>query len=370
MKLTIEYFCVKVNLNLKIATMSSTKFNSTDFESGVHSQWLETAGNLYKNESKKLKKELSLFGLTKRRVNVSGFDIYIDDDSQAKAFRAKIVQEAEDRKKIRDKLKNAGITPIAILPADIFHKLLAKSDFFIFHRISSDGNVPAMAQKYINTLSFSSGESSWKFIFLAAYFLITIIVGVCAFIGMYTTIGIACSISVVLQLIALITTDDSRTLSFARICYYIAMPAMFPIRFFHRRIVKNKIKDLLWPTKEDSHLLNEVVSNTQGGVDFVKIVLPEPPAAIKSKLKICYDQKIATSLVVHRNAFQVVINNEIEKVWYDKYADPIICHYDTETGMVAVIDQFGDFPEEKAVIEYISEHFDAVRRNLLSQQAN
>jgi hypothetical protein len=97
------------------------------------------------------------------------------------------------------------------------------------------------------------------------------------------------------------------------------------------------------------------------------LILPEPPQHVKEKLLLCHRHGIETFLIADQKAFDVVIDNETQRQLQKKY-DPIIAYKSGK--VIAIIDQFGDFKQEKEIIDYVTEHFSAIQRSLVPAQQN
>jgi hypothetical protein len=117
--------------------------------------------------------------------------------------------------------------------------------------------------------------------------------------------------------------------------------------------IKTKQFKVLWPQRNDVDGVTD---------DLFEIKLPEPPMSVKEVLAKCYQHNISIFTTAHEKAIQVVVDGAKRKELSAKY-DPAICT--RENKMVAVLEQFGDFPEEKEVIQYIYDHFEKVRTSLL-----
>ena len=339
-------------------------------------RWLETVDRIYHEHATKVYEGLSGSVVSvAKKVNVSGFDIEVPDEAATKALRAKIAKEGENEQKLRNGLAKAGIKPLAILPEDIFDKLAAKAGFYTFYKIKDGmtyGNGPA-ANSHYNWRNH--GSKKWEGITIAA---VSMILGFLAFIKLghllHFDIGPAGKTRVVIGVIALLVaaicswTDEVEFFWIGlvgAVATYVAPPAILIAigPFLYLELVRSKsirkkgLREVLWPERNDIHGVTD---------DMFRVILPEPPQHVKNVLAKCHVAGIETFTTVHPNAFTVVFDKQqIARLW-SKY-DPIICT--KENGMVAVLEQFGDFPEEKEVVGYIQQHFESFRQGMFKTES-
>lgn len=337
-------------------------------------KWLGKVGEIYQQHIHEVESALTGSAVSvSKNVVVSGFDVDVPDEQGTKLLREKISREAENGNLLRSKLNVAGITPIAILPEDIFNKIIAKAGFYTFYRMNSEKKVYGNGKAANDHINWSHTGVTKKEI--AAVFMLSVVLGGVLFLkalqlghfqdSVYNSLRIwAAVISLVGGLIWSLPG-----IGFSRLAYtiggtvasYLAPPAILfavPLTNYlqkrHKREDwKKEIRKVLWPKRNDTE---------EAGGDLFQIILPEPPAHVKKVLAKCHLGGIQTFTTVHPNAFSVVIDKKVTNELWSKY-DPVICT--RENGMVAVLEQFGDFPEEKEVVAYIKKHFDDFRQGLL-----
>ena len=344
-------------------------------ETKAHPRWLGKVDEIYRSHAKEV--EASLTGSVvsvAKTVNVSGFNVEVPDEPATKALREKISREAANEKLLRSKLNVAGITPIAILPEDVFNKIIAKAGFYTFYRMMGGNMVYGngdSANNYVNRSDH--GVRLWEALLVTA---LCAVLGAVAFselanifhydAGLKSAARITTGfITLVVLALASLGAKNTRKVFFCALamglaCYAGPFAIVFaaPFMFYFEKIRtkhmwKKGIRQALWPKKNDTD------STTW---DKFQIVLPEAPDHVKKVLAKCHLGNIITFTTVHPNAFSVVFNEvQAARLWA-KY-DPVICT--RENGMVAVLEQFGDFPEEKEVVQYIKKHFDDFRTGLL-----
>ncbi len=333
-------------------------------------QWFTKAGKLYKNHQKKVTSALETFGSVKKQIFVSGFPITINDKNEAESLREKVIGEAEQSRNLKRKLKNAGITPIAILPENIFDKIIAKTMFYTFYRIQPDGRVYGNGNNIARKYSFRNSAG-----FIPVFLTLVCLAGPVSILITHSfsnaiflmSIALALLVIQIAMFVFFITLDagQQEMKKWQKILTLSVFPVVTIGRYFYYRQRKHKVKSYLWPNKNDIQLQDEDNGKYKG--DLFSLRLPQPPERVNLLLEKCHLAGIETFLTIHPKAFEVILDKDIMERLKTRY-DPVICT--KQNGMVAVLDQFGDFPEEKEVIAYIAEHFNAIRNDLLPLQAN
>jgi hypothetical protein len=334
-------------------------------------KWFKQVQTTYEEHKTAIYGRLSGSAVTATKsVRVSGFTIDVADEEATKLQREKIVFEAENEKLLRSKLLDAGIKPLAILPEDIFNKIIDKAKFYTFYRMQSDRKVYANGKGLIdnNIIINLSGDSMvpTHIVFAFLYFLYWGFGG--QLLGLESTLIFSIIIAGITSALLFVhgfrekknekleNTFICGLLSFISPLTAILIIIILRIEQYFKK--KKDYKPLLWPNR------NDLDENCK---DLISISLPEAPADVKMVLAKCYYASIETFLSVHPKAFQVNMDKETYKKLWIKY-DPIICT--RKNGMVAVLAQFGDFPEEKEVVDYIKQHFEDARNQLVEVNLN
>jgi hypothetical protein len=302
--------------------------------------------------------------IASKKVNVAGFEIQVPDQKASEEIKKHLVEEAANGKVLRDKLHTADIKPIVILPEDIFQKLVEKAGFYTFSRMTPEGKVYGNGKELNKEISIipdsEGGFGVFCFLSFALSVMSVLSVAKIGFVlyGAPILIAFICGI----YLNSKMESESNRVeiwllvvmaVLFTPMAYLFMIDEVLSSKSFLKIFGGKKMKKILWPKKNDVDGVTD---------DLFQITLPTPPAYITSILRKCHEHTIDTFLVVDERAFNVIIDGKRMKELRAKY-DPIICK--KENGMVAVLAQFGDFPEEKEVVEYIREHFSAMRKNLI-----
>ncbi len=333
-------------------------------------KWLAKADSLYKEHQENIMQSLETSHSVRKKIIMAGFTVDIVDETATKSLSKKIASEAEKLERLKKKCKDAGIAPIAILPNDVSNKIFMKAGFYTFYRMQPDGRVYGNGKKLLrkNILNGGYGLAIVGICFLLG--LVGLIFSPISHITWSIIVGSLFVFSLVYILIRrpfrITGEDEENKNSEAEVSLTISIamalsPVFLLLMVFASEVEKLPIRDpkkALWPQKNDTEEVTE---------DLFTLKLPEPPLQTLEILRKCHANGIEVFLSVHPNAFDVVIGNKTMRDLRSKY-DPVICT--RENGMVAILDQFGDFPEEKEVITYIAEHFDALRRDLLPLQIN
>jgi len=336
------------------STTTITASDSTSKE-----QWFGKIGAQYNEHRKILKNSLKEEVGVAQKVRVAGFEIDITNSNAAKELRTAIVNEAIETKKFKSKLKAAGIEPVAILPKNVWDKIIEKANFFTFYRLQADGTAYANGHNLLR-LSFTESYAIHALVNAGLPFvfgLVSLIVALAGWVSGLMPQAVICLSYSMPQIVFALIYDNNKV-GWAKKAFLISAPVMMCFYLSHQKKMKGKTKDLLWPKRTDIAEENK---------DLIPLILPVPPEYTKSILSKCYAANIPSYLSMHPNAFEVKITQQTYDDLRLKY-DPVI--FTTQGDLVAVLDQFGDFPEEKEVIRYITEHFDALRKDIVPLQAN
>ena len=349
--------------------MAHSKLNTQNSSFCSNEQWLSQVGLLYDTHQEEITNVLNHQGNVKKSVNIAGFTIDVADDDATKEFKEKMVREAESIKALKTELNTAGITPIAMLPEDIFNKIIAKAGFYTFYRIQPDGKVYGNGQNYKAATGSSNSDVNTVFIGLV----ISIVLFAVSSVTSLYYWGTVAIISLLIFVVARKAdfggeTKSERIIRRIIVSLFVGFgPSVLIVVLFIiiKKIInlgalrnKNWKKEKLWPK------FNDVDEMTD---DLFSLDLPKTPQRVNILLAKCYQHNVQTFLSIAPQAFNVVLDKKTKKILEEKY-DPIICT--RKNGIVAVLEQFGDFPDEKEIMRYIAEHFDAMRNDLLPSQAN
>jgi VIT1/CCC1 family predicted Fe2+/Mn2+ transporter len=342
--------------------MSTSQSNTLE-QRNPSNQWLTRVGTIYEEQRAAVIDAISTDTAVNQTINVAGFDLVVTDTDASKAIREKLVAEVEASENIRKKLALAGITPIAILAEDIFNNIVSKAKgLYTFKTMNAVGEVTGNGEAFAEKLSFG-GRPFYStasvllgialpvfllfFLHLSGWYL-GITIGYAAIVAMTIIIPISIYMQSGVETRFIDTT--------IRIHTHIS-PIVFLTRYCYRAFVFKNKKKILWPERID----------LGSGTDRFKLILPVPPQHVAEKLMLCHKHNIKTFLVADQRSFDVVIDKKKQQVLREKY-DPIICH--EEGRVIAVIDQFGDFQQEKEIIDYVTEHFSSIQRSFVPVQKN
>ncbi|HEY0980128.1 MAG TPA: hypothetical protein VGE18_01820 [Candidatus Paceibacterota bacterium] len=330
-------------------------------------QWLTRASIAYDKNRDMLIEELSNedMGL-KKTVNVSGFEVSFSDEESSEALKLSLLQEIENASIVRKTLRTAGIAPIAILPSGIFRTLITEAKLYSFYRMKDTGEVYGNGAAFQEKYSFSNNNVVLTLFLIVAHLVCLCFLGALLGIGNHLYFISFAALQLIIGVVGGLNSENpenAKTYERAVFCYLCTAPLFALIRYAYKSALKRNIAKHLWPKYTDN---DKDIDECE---DLFKIILPTPPLSIQEKLLRCYRAGLKTFLVADRRAFSVVLDNETLGILKQKYpTDPIIAY--ESYGMVAVIDQFGDFAGEKKVMQYIAEHFDAKRADLLPLQQN
>lgn len=249
--------------------------------------------------------------------------------------------DREKMEQIRVDLTLSGAKPLAVIPTSVFREIIADLPFYTFKDIDQEGKVKvnvANTKTPEHVVNIVAGMS-------LAIFIASAIIGF-AFFSMLLILSAAQLSALLLILVGLNVAEDSLDDSvIGSILVDIMLPTLMFLKLHDK--LKNK-KTLLWPNKQDE------------GSDRVTLILPTAPISVKKKLAACYKNSINTYLVIHKKGFGID-SKEVKSIFVEKY-DPIIC---TDRGkFTAIIDQFGDIPEEKELVENIRAKFKNLENEL------
>lgn len=362
------YRCIILYKTKTISIMSTLTANPKSF-SKKNEQWLKKTGILYADHQQRLLTSLETIETVQNHVTVSGFPVTIADKNEAIRIRKNIAWEAEESKKIKEELNKAGIQPIAILPEDIFNKIIKKAGFYSFYRIQPDGRVYGNGQYLYKNYNFVDNNFLLAIVLsllsMALPILLTIWGGINKIPLAYGVGGGILGIQIILLWMVCVQNHNNEPLQkWQRKVLSVFFTVLVPVRNSYYCKQKANIKSYLWPRKNDVNL----ALDDDEEEDLFTLELPQPPERVVTLLGKCYANEIKTFMTLHPSAFGVMYDEETVERLRIKYSDPVICT--KHKSLIVVLDQFGDFPEEKEVVEYIAQHFNAIRSDLFPQQVN
>jgi hypothetical protein len=346
-------------VNKKIEKMETLTTESHIENSENSQQWLSRVGREYETQLSALETELAQPGIsTVKFITVSGFKIPTVDTSHVEMMKRAIVLEAENSRALRSMLEKVNIKPIAILPKELFERIVDEAKLYTFKKITPEGEVYGNGKNY-NDNKTTTLEILLLFIsFIGSLFTGKILQSVGLQFNAWAFLAIQIGI-LVGGIIYESNTKKESGEKIARFALLITFPLTACLVFITIKFSQERCKKLLWPDRTDVGKEKK---------DLFKIILPTAPEHVQQKLLICHTNNIKTFLVVDEKAFEVVFGEKIIYALRKKYHDPIICYQRND--MVAVIDQFGEFAGEKKVIQYLKDHFTAIKSNLITVQQN
>lgn len=329
--------------------------------------WLGKADEMYDQHCALMEKGLTNGNEVVKNINISGFNIQIADKKTSEILHENLLTEVKAKRKLAEKLEAAGIPPVAILPEDIFQKIVDKAGFYTFKRITPEGKVYGDGEslnKKLHPINSIVGGRAFLLVAISAilsFFGFRAVANLLHLEYQWAIVGLFLIAGGIWFYHEIIKGENHGVvlyIFFTFLCLPLNLLFLFINKVTPKTLTEKEKKEILWPQRNDTEDVTE---------DLFEIVLPEPPDFVKKILTKCNTYGLDTFLVVDERAFTVIVDKKKIDELYAEW-DPIICH--TESKMVAVLAQFGDFPEEEAVIKYIAEHFDAARRDLLPNQVN
>ena len=89
----------------------------------------------------------------KKTVHVAGLETSFLDSENSEIILDKLLKEQVEEEALRSKLEESGITPIAILPKNVFEDMIEGLPFYTFRNINEKGEVKASLSNYTNPIS-------------------------------------------------------------------------------------------------------------------------------------------------------------------------------------------------------------------------
>jgi hypothetical protein len=268
-----------------------------------------------------------------------------------------LLQESTAEHTLKQRLQQEDIPYLAILPTKTFQQLTSDLPFFTFKNINKEGKVFANVKGAVAEAKNDGAVSVIIFLCLVIGSWIAIIgwgnqlIGIQGFISKV----LVCLLSFILSMPLTVIIDK----------------IIFPDSKVRRRIKKSE----LWPAKNDQDKLEYLYTRTNddGKVvtekekpELVQLILPPAPKDVQDTLVKCKNLNIKPYLVVHENAFQFFLPKDQFKSALDFITenDPIVCSDHTEDGLAftAIHVQYGDFAEEKMLVDQIEEKFNLIMK--------
>ena len=298
---------------------------------------------------------------------ISGIYFESTQEVAAKPFTEKELQQMENESKVRTMLNEKNLKVEAILPTDLFRKILEPHQFFTFKNIDENGSVPFDVK---STATLISNRSLTNYIAWVPVIIGTLFFLYGGFIISENIIGAIFS-SLIIGFIGFIIMVWLTLTLFRHIEPF----------FWKRVILKNKaaMKKAMWPQKNDSDGINQLKNLTEEEVkaldgleklmvDRVKIIFPEAPKEIMQRL---FDYKRAgytMYTVAHEKAFDYHFTDAQIKAFSEIW-DPII-GIDFPENVTVIVGQYGEFDEEKELIASIKAQFNNFKEEYFTNSNN
>lgn len=305
---------------------------------------------------------------------------------------------------LAEKMVISGLSPIAVLPTSLFNDICAKMGLYRFENLDKNGqtstdesgskNIFELFSTFafflsvtaiLSIVAVSCGGSVWCS-FLIAGFVLALFLGIEIGFEKFRDRAIFLTISLLfltLTGIHLVSVKKGLTLTqmlsqwYLLIVFYVAAVVIFFAMFmcvglffyrsnnedgpglklckiifnglinvFVRHATPRCLMSYLWPNGVD-------VNNPEG--EKVTVRFPEAPAEFTERL-LKMDQLDLRPLIAVAPEAIVINRKEValaKKREIAKFKDPVL--YYNENGLTAVLSQFGDFPDEEKVIEWVKQ---------------
>lgn len=305
--------------------------------------------------------------------NIAGLECTVERKVKMEGFSKKVLKQIASEQSVKSELKEKELSYVAILPTDIFRKLVALDKFYTFRGVDAEGNVsfnPVGLNKHINIPTNIIG------------FFQLIIGGIIgAYLGfllMFDEPNLPTEDIIGGVIVCVLASIVGLLISFLFVVYTLPWYQKSLHRLAlgarkRRTIAKSK----LWPNYTDEDLgemgkvekLEELKKELEktGNVLKAKLILPIPPADIAKTLVQYKQLQYKPYLVVHEDAFDFKVNDRLINS-ISSFLDPIVA-YDFPDNVTVVAAQFGEIgtEKEKELIESIVEKFNTLKVDYLKE---
>lgn len=299
-----------------------------------------------------------------RIVSNAARDEEVDSKSAERLDR--LLRFCNDAELVRKKLARAGVKPLAVLPKTAWLRICEKAGLYRFK--PKDGkvfiNVGGVDAIFTTALEQVRAEAKaklnlkdstmWKILDTVAFFLwIVGFVGIGIFSNIYE---IPKNPEVFMFLAWFLVGGFTWAI--------ISLPDQMPSDNELKPLVADRIRSIVDKHKKDDTLVQTLwPERCEWARDSlqVKVAFPDPPKDVQERIALAERARLPINLAVTPDAVTfledptAVILKEEQRRWDDQLlrlkADPIA--YVIECSAVAIIDQYGDFPIEKEVINEV-----------------
>ncbi|MBP6908247.1 MAG: hypothetical protein KBB75_00280 [Candidatus Pacebacteria bacterium] len=297
-------------------------------------------------------------GSVKIQSKVGGIDCtQLSVLSDHPAFSKLFAQNSAEFK-VREKLSKSGLEFEGILPLEFLESLRMKFTLFKFLNVTSDGKVFGLFKK-------QDTESVWMKILMhiSIYLPMGLVVILDSFIPICMYVP---------MFLALKYLDDlSLTKTGEFFLKFLALLSV-PILFVWGSIMdvyensQGYLKKQMWGEdySDEKFLKLTKKERNSRGVDLVSIQIVPAPLEVQKRLISWSQLGYTPSLLVAKEAFRVNVESEEFKKKWQVWNDPMPFVVIEEDGhsFAVIIHQYGTFPKEKEMLEYVKEHFNVLRK--------
>lgn len=275
----------------------------------------------------------------------------------------KVAKEVELERALRTELEELGFRPLAILPEKFWNSLLKEAKtLYVFYRIDSDGVTWGDWRRLEGELFKNSALVFFaqrclfavKFCLLLSFLFFFINPSIRWLVtreGVFTyTFG---KENILLLTVMLVFGFFIGFLS--SLAYFDGIIERNVLRFRAKKM-KNLV-EIAFPRRNDIHLVTDRV---------FKVRLPPLPGSFIATKNKADNLGIETFLVADRSSFEVSIDGVALGAMYGD--EPILGM--EKNGMIALLDQSGEYPDEQKLIGMAKEYFSPVMATLVPLQQN
>ena len=305
--------------------------------------------------------------MVERGQIIGGIDCSTLSPPQNHPFFKKELAQQEAEFSLRQKLAKEGMEYEAILPLEFLEELRLKFGLFKFMRIDEEGKVLAR-------LAAPPAPVDHNAVILFGTLFWPLVLG-----GFFNFPGIITGIALALIGVALTATSEQKTLekkfsdqracmAFANVCNPVAY--WFTYKQMQREGTQDALKARFWgrkKTDEDLLHLSEEERSSQK-IGEVAIETPKAPPEVKQRVIAWSDAGYTVSLLVEEGGFKIKKDSNLLdqlKVYNDPISFTVIHEDGHDFGVL--IHQYGLLEKEQEMLEYVKEHFEAIRNNYFSQ---